>query len=195
MNDENCVKLYNAHLAGCLDEHHVLLPPFATSPEPVDYSQRGGFVSVAALGGALGPPQTEAQCRIVIAAGASFSRSQGVFSTHSVSFGLFCNLYDLIKCLSPQTGVGSISILLCQLLSAPRQEILSTFWNFSARLLSLSSPILFPTKKLNLISSFSQTSLCWVCGTVLRLNKLPETHHTVYNYSSWVDRWWVSLNQ
>lgn len=190
MNDENCVKLYSAHLAGCLDEHHVLLPLFAMSPEPVDYSQQGGFVSVAALGGALGPSQTEAQGRIVVAAGAT-----GVFSARSVSFGLFCNLYDLIKCINLQTGVGCISILLCQLLSAARQEILSTFWNFSARLLSFSSPILFPTKKLNLISSFSHTSLWWVCGTILRLNKLPETHHTVYNYSSWADRWWDSLNQ
>lgn len=50
MNDENCVKLCNAHLAGCLDEHHVLLPLFASLPEPVDYSQQGGFVSVAAPG-------------------------------------------------------------------------------------------------------------------------------------------------
>lgn len=107
VNDEHCVTLWNAHLAGCLDEHHVL-----ALSEPVDYSQQGGFVSVAALGGALEPPQTEAQCCIVVAAGASFSISQGVFSTHSVSFGLVCNLYDRIKCINADR-VGCISILLC----------------------------------------------------------------------------------
>lgn len=38
-----------------LDEHHVLPPLFAMSPEPADCSQQGGFVAVAALGGFWDP--------------------------------------------------------------------------------------------------------------------------------------------
>lgn len=48
--------------------------------------------------GALGSPRTQAVRKIIVVAGAFFFMIPGSFLSPLGSFGVFCNLYDVIKC-------------------------------------------------------------------------------------------------